>query len=43
MTLHPTSGYIVRFDLPKVANLKTMFPQKYRAEPALVMARAKSQ
>jgi peptide-methionine (S)-S-oxide reductase len=43
LTLHPTSGYIARFDMPKIANLKTMFPQQFRAEPALVMARAKSQ
>ncbi|HEV7577076.1 MAG TPA: peptide-methionine (S)-S-oxide reductase MsrA [Caldimonas sp.] len=43
LTLHPDSGYIARFDLPKVANLKSMFPQQFRAEPALVMARAKSQ
>ena len=41
LTLHPESGYIARFDLPKVANLKAMFPAQYRAEPALVMARAK--
>ena len=40
LTLHPDSGYIARFDLPKVANLKAMFPQQFRAEPALVMARA---
>ena len=43
LTLHPESGYIARFDLPKVANLKAMFPQQYRAEPALVTAAAKSQ
>ncbi|MGZ5207274.1 MAG: peptide-methionine (S)-S-oxide reductase MsrA [Caldimonas sp.] len=43
LTLHPESGYIARFDLPKIANLKAMFPQQFRAEPALVMARAKSQ
>ncbi len=43
LTLHPESGYIARFDLPKIANLKAMFPQQYRAEPALVMARAKPQ
>ena len=42
LTLHPDSGYIARFDLPKIANLKAMFPQQYRAEPALVMARAKT-
>ena len=40
LTLHPDQGYIARFDLPKIANLKAMFPQQYRAEPALVMARA---
>ncbi len=43
LTLHPESGYIARFDMPKIANLKAIFPQQYRAEPALVMARAKSQ
>ena len=42
LTLHPESGYIARFDLPKIANLKAMFPQQYRAEPALVTARASS-
>ena len=42
LTLHPESGYIARFDLPKVANLKSMFPQQYRAEPALVTARAQA-
>ncbi len=40
LTLHPDAGYIAHFDLPKIANLKTMFPQQFRAEPALVMARA---
>ena len=43
LTLHPESDYIARFDLPKIANLKAMFPQQFRAEPALVMARAKPQ
>ena len=43
LTLHPESGYIARFDMPKIANLKAMFPQQYRAEPALVVARAKPQ
>jgi peptide-methionine (S)-S-oxide reductase len=38
-TLHPESGYIARYDLPKIANLKSMFPQWYRDQPALVMAR----
>ncbi len=42
LTLHPESGYIARFDLPKIAYLKSMFPQQYRAEPALVTARAQT-
>jgi peptide-methionine (S)-S-oxide reductase len=42
LTLHPESGYIEHFDLPKIANLKSLFPQQYRAEPALVMARAQA-
>ncbi|HWK84318.1 MAG TPA: peptide-methionine (S)-S-oxide reductase MsrA [Caldimonas sp.] len=42
LTLHPESGYIARFDLPKVASLKSLFPQQYRAEPALVTARAQA-
>ncbi|MEO8523584.1 MAG: peptide-methionine (S)-S-oxide reductase MsrA [Caldimonas sp.] len=42
LTLHPESGYIARFDLPKIANLKSMFPQQFRAEPALVTARAQT-
>jgi peptide-methionine (S)-S-oxide reductase len=35
-TLHPESGYIIAFDLPKIANLKSMFPERYRSEPQLV-------
>lgn len=35
-TLHPGSGYIATFDLPKIANLKTTFPGKYREVPVLV-------
>lgn len=38
-TLHPESGYIARFDLPKIANLKSAFPQWYREQPVLVMAK----
>jgi len=38
-TLHPESGYIAAYDLPKIANLKTMFAAQYRAEPVLVAAR----
>jgi peptide-methionine (S)-S-oxide reductase len=39
LTLHPESGYISHFDLPKIAFLQKLFPQQYRAEPALVTAR----
>jgi peptide-methionine (S)-S-oxide reductase len=38
-TLHPESGYIARFDLPKIVNLKSTFPQWYREQPVLVMAK----
>jgi peptide-methionine (S)-S-oxide reductase len=36
MTLHPRQPYIAMHDLPKVDNLKRLFPQAYRTEPALV-------
>jgi len=36
LTLHPNQPYIAINDLPKVENLKRMFPEVYRAEPALV-------
>jgi peptide-methionine (S)-S-oxide reductase len=39
MTLHPTQPYIVYNDLPKIDDLKTMFPDLYRADPVLVAAR----
>jgi len=35
-TLHPSSTYIVVYDLPKVANLKRLYPELYREQPALV-------
>ena len=35
-TLNPRQPYIARFDLPKIANLKTMMPEVYREKPALV-------
>jgi peptide-methionine (S)-S-oxide reductase len=38
MTKHPYHPYIVYNDLPKVDDLKRMFPDTYRAEPALVAA-----
>lgn len=37
-TLHPDSGYIARFDLPKIANLKSLLPEQYREIPVLVAA-----
>ena len=40
MTLHPAQPYIVYNDLPKVDDLKRMFPDLYRADPVLVTARA---
>jgi peptide-methionine (S)-S-oxide reductase len=36
--VHPTYPYIVFNDLPKVANLKRMFPDYYRDTPVTVMA-----
>jgi len=35
-TLHPDSSYIARFDLPKIGNLKAVFPALYREDPVLV-------
>jgi peptide-methionine (S)-S-oxide reductase len=39
LTLHPDSGYIATFDLPKIADLKSMYATLYRADPVLVSAR----
>ncbi|WP_082798061.1 peptide-methionine (S)-S-oxide reductase MsrA [Collimonas arenae] len=36
LTLHPDHPYIVVNDLPKVDNLKRLFPALYRAQPVLV-------
>jgi peptide-methionine (S)-S-oxide reductase len=36
LTLHPTQLYIAIHDMPKLANLKRLFPDAYRAEPVLV-------
>ena len=33
MQKNPRQGYIVRWDKPKIANLKRHFPKKYRAKP----------
>jgi peptide-methionine (S)-S-oxide reductase len=38
LTLHPGHPYIVFNDLPKVDNLKRLFPTDYRAKPVLVGA-----
>ena len=35
-TEHPDSPYIATYDLPKIANLKAMFPGLFRAVPVLV-------
>jgi peptide-methionine (S)-S-oxide reductase len=35
-TLHPENPYIYYNDLPKVENLKAMFPDVYRDKPVLV-------
>ncbi len=35
-TLHPNNPYIYYNDLPKIANLKQMFPDLYREQPVLV-------
>ena len=40
-TLNPRSPYIATFDLPKIANLKTMMPELYRDKPVLVSAQGK--
>jgi peptide-methionine (S)-S-oxide reductase len=38
LTTHPTYPYIVYNDLPKVDDLKRIFPDLYRADPVLVSA-----
>jgi len=38
LTLHPSYPYIVVNDLPKIEELKRLFPEVYRAAPALVNA-----
>ena len=39
LTLHPTHRYIVVNDLPKIEELKRVFPDLYRATPVLVGGR----
>jgi peptide-methionine (S)-S-oxide reductase len=41
-TLHPDSGYIIYNDLPKIANVKALFPELWREAPVLVNVAAKS-
>lgn len=41
LTLHPDHGYIVVNDLPKIDDLKRLFPEIYKAQPSLVNAGAK--
>src|SRR5262249_37850332 len=36
LTLNPTYPYILINDLPKIENLKRLFPENYRTEPVLV-------
>lgn len=38
---HPDSSYIVRFDAPKVQNLKRLMPQLYQTEQALADAQSR--
>ena len=40
LALNPTYPYIVFNDLPKIAALKRLFPEAYRAEPVLVGAKS---
>jgi peptide-methionine (S)-S-oxide reductase len=35
-TLHPSSPYIAVYDLPKIANLKKLYPEFYREQAVLV-------
>src|SRR5579864_6130617 len=41
LTLHPDSMYIVINDMPKIANLKRLFPDLYREKPVLVSTASK--
>jgi peptide-methionine (S)-S-oxide reductase len=42
LVLHPDYPYIVFNDLPKIENLKRLFPEYYREAPATVMAASKA-
>lgn len=41
LTLNPSYPYIVYNDMPKIDNLKAIFPSAFRADPVLV-SKAKS-
>ena len=41
-TLNPRSPYIMSFDLPKIANLKSVMPELYREKPVLVSSQPRS-
>jgi peptide-methionine (S)-S-oxide reductase len=38
LTRHPGSPYIAAYDLPKLEELRRIFPELYRADPILVAA-----
>jgi len=42
LTRNPSEPYIVFNDMPKIDNLKKVFPDRYRAAPVLVAGRASS-
>ena len=42
LTLNPTQPYIVHNDLPKIGNLKRLFPEVYRDDPVLVSEAARA-
>ncbi|TPI62450.1 peptide-methionine (S)-S-oxide reductase MsrA [Mesorhizobium sp. B3-1-7] len=42
LTLNPTYPYIVYNDMPKIGNLKALFPKLYSEKPVLVLASSKS-
>ena len=41
LTLHPTQPYIATHDLPKIDELKRLFPARFRAQPVLVRSAAR--
>jgi peptide-methionine (S)-S-oxide reductase len=43
LTLHPRHAYIVINDLPKIAELERLFPERFRKDPVLVRAANASQ